>query len=145
MTITKCHIAPLDRYNWELCLALEITPEQERYVPSVLYSLAQAKFENLFPFGIWFEGKIVGFLMYGGFGNICWINRILVDKQYQGKGIGREAVRQLIQQLRQKRSCQSIRTSYAADNYQAKVFFEKLGFEELNDALEEERVAEFSA
>lgn len=138
-----CQIIPLDRYNWELCLEIEMEPEQRAFIPSVLYSLAQAKFEQLVPYGIMHHGKMVGFIMYGNFAGICWISRVIIDKDYQNQGIGRTAVRQLIEVMQGKISCKEIRTSYQADNHAAATFFAKLGFQPLPKVLGDEVVAQY--
>lgn len=121
-------IVPLDRYNWESCLNISLTPDQEQFLPSVLYSLAQANFENLHPYGIVYREKMVGFMMYGEFTGICWINRIMIDQEYQRQGIGHAAMRQLIEKLWSKRTCKEIRTSYSRHNYIVDQFFKSLGF-----------------
>lgn len=138
-----CSIVPLDRYNWESCLDIELRPEQASFVPSVLYSLAQARFENLHPFGIAVDAEIVGMVMYGDFGGICWISRILVDKQHQGKGIGKAAIRQVLEHLGSKVSCKEIRTSYAVDNRIAHEFFFSLGFRSFSEPVDDEIIARY--
>ena len=137
-------IIPLDRYNWESCLEIRITPEQENYLPSVLYSLAQANFENLIPLGIVYHDKIVGFMMYGMFGGICWINRIMIDQEYQRMGIGSNALKQLIFELRQKHHCREIRASFSNKNLSASLFFSQMGFNPINEALDDETVVRYN-
>ena len=126
--MSHTQIVPLDRYNWELCLDIKLSEAQEDFIPSVLYSLAQAKFEDLAPYGIFHHGKIAGFLMYGEFAGICWINRIMIDIDFQGQGIGSAALQQLIAQLKRKMSCREIRTSYSVENIAADRFFRAHGF-----------------
>ncbi|MEM6343372.1 MAG: GNAT family N-acetyltransferase [Bacteroidota bacterium] len=138
------HLVALDRYNWELALDIRLSPEQERFLPSVLYSLAQAKFEDLHPYGILHEEKMIGFLMYGEFGGICWLNRIMIDQEYQHQGIGQSAMRQILAQLRRKMSCKEIRTSYSRHNYVAEQFFINLGFEPIEGGVGDEVVAIFN-
>lgn len=61
----KIQLKPLTRFTWEKATQLQLHDYQEDFLPSVMFSLAQSKFENLFPYGI-FEGEeMVGFLMYG--------------------------------------------------------------------------------
>lgn len=144
MAFASTKIIPLDRYNWELVLNLRITPEQEAFTPSALYSLAQANFDNLIPYGITYKDKMVGMIMYGDFAGICWISRILVDQEYQRRGIGTVAIRQMIELLQRKVSCKEIRTSHARGNYGASSFFAELGFEPLEDALNEEVVMRYT-
>jgi diamine N-acetyltransferase len=138
-----CRIVPLDRYNWEACLDIRLLPEQESFVPSVLFSLAQARFENLSPFGIQVEGEMVGMIMYGDFGGICWISRILIHYEHQGKGVGKAAMRQLLEHLTGKASCKEIRTSYAAHNEAAANFFTLIGFRPISEPVDGEIVARY--
>jgi len=138
-------IIPLDRYNWELCLDIKLNPEQSAFLPPVLYSLAQAKFENLTPYGIVKDEKMVGFLMYGEFGDICWVNRILMDKDYQGMGIGSKALGLLLDKLRLNYRCREIRTTYSADNEAAAAFFAGMGFVANGEPINNEIIAVFEA
>ncbi|MFN0202495.1 MAG: GNAT family N-acetyltransferase [Bacteroidia bacterium] len=134
-------LTPLTRFNWENYLSIELTEAQQQYVPSVLYSLAQAKFENLFPFGIDYEGVEIGFLMYGDFNGICWLNRLMIDRRYQQKGLGKQAVWAFIRQMQSNPRFREIRTSYVRNNIEAALLFESLGFEIINEALSQEIVA----
>jgi len=136
------HILPLDRYNWEQVLDIKLNPDQQAFLPPVLYSLAQAKFENLTPYGIMADEQMVGLLMYGEFGGICWVSRIIVDVNHQRQGVGSRAMQQLLDQLRRKISCREIRSSYAPSNYAAEGFFATLGFEPMDSSLEDEVVVQ---
>lgn len=134
------HISALTRFTWEQAAALELHDYQQDFMPSVLYSLAQSKFENLFPFGIFEGNQIVGFLMYGEFDGRCWINRIMVDKAHQEQGIGKIALRQLIALLQRSPRCSEIRTSIARQNALGEYFFKSAGFLPIGDGLENEIV-----
>lgn len=134
-------IVPLDRYNWEQSLAISVAPDQRAFLPSILHSLAQSKFENLTPMGVLHHAKMVGFLMYGEFSGLCWINRIMIDQQFQGQGIGKAALSLLLEQLKRKRSCREIRTSYAIHNEGAANLFRSVGFRANPDPIDQEIVA----
>lgn len=136
----SCEIVPLDRYNWELCLKIEIHESQRAFTPSILHSLAQAKFEALTPYGVVYQGEMIGFLMYGTFGGICWINRIIIDRQYQGKGLGSAALTLLLRKLRNYTDCKEIRTSYAEENRAAERLFSANGFVPMASALDDGEV-----
>ena len=141
----RVNLLLLDRYNWEATLDLRLSEAQQAFMPSVLYSLAQAKFEALTPYGIVAGGQIVGLLMYGNFGGICWINRILVDERHQRQGIGRAAMQELLARLSQRPDCAEIRTSYSSANLPAAAFFQGLGFVPLDSPLPDEVVARYEA
>ena len=136
----RLQIKPLLRLNWEDATRLQLHDYQEDFLPSVLHSLAQSKFENLFSYGI-FEGEeMVGFLMYGEFDGICWINRLMIDKAHQERGLGRLAVLQLLDMLRKHPRCQEIRTSFSRKNALAEYFFKSVGFTPIGEGMDTEIV-----
>ena len=139
-TDRKVVVKPLNRFTWEKATHLELHDYQEDFLPSVLYSLAQSKFENLFPYGIFDGDALVGFLMYGEFDGVCWISRIMVDKAHQTKGIGRKALSQILEVLRSQPRCKEIRTSFARQNALAEYFFKSAGFEQIAEGLDKEIV-----
>ncbi len=143
MAISLSALVPLDRYNWELCLEIKMSAEQQLFVPPILYSLAQSKFENLTPYGIMHGDDIIGFIMYGEFSGICWINRIVIDVDYQRLGIGTSAIIELIQMLKGNFRCREIRTSYADGNFAAEQFFQALGFRPISEPIDGEVVATY--
>ena len=142
-TDQKVQIKPLTRFNWEQATRLELFDYQEDFLPSVLFSIAQSKFENLYPYGIFEGDHLVGFLMYGEFDAICWISRIMIDKNHQEQGIGKAALRQLLDLLRNQPKCKEIRTSFARQNALAEYFFRTSGFEPIGDGLDKEIVMRY--
>jgi diamine N-acetyltransferase len=142
-TDLKVTLGELSRFNWESALELELHDYQKDYLPDVLFSIAQSKFENLTPLGIFLDGKMVGFAMYGIFGGVSWISRIMVDKAHQEKGIGKEALQLLIDRLRRDPHAAEIRTSFARQNALAEYFFTSNGFERISEGLEDEIVMRY--
>ncbi len=139
-TDRKVHIKALTRFTWERATQLQLHDYQEDFLPPVLFSLAQSKFENLFPFGIYEGDEMVGFLMYGEFDSVCWISRFMIDKEHQEKGIGRLALIQLLDLLRSQPKCKEIRTSFARQNALAEYFFRSAKFIPMGDAGDKEIV-----
>lgn len=138
-------IQALTRFTWEKAADLELHPYQEDFLPSNLHSMAQARFENLTPMGIFSGNEMVGFLMYGNFGGVCWINRIMVDKNHQEKGYGRKALRLLLRHLRSLPTCREIRTSFVRANALAEYFFGSMGFFQKGKAVDGEIVMQYLA
>jgi diamine N-acetyltransferase len=136
-------IKPLTRFSWEKATTLQLHEYQEDFMPSVLFSIAQSKFENLFPYGIFQGEELVGFLMYGEFDGVCWVSRIMVDKHHQEQGIGKTALRQLLDILRSHPKCREIRTSFARQNALAEYFFRSAGFEMIGEGVGNEMVMRF--
>lgn len=93
----------LDAENWYDCCTLEVSENQASHIEPNAVSIAQSKFESsLKPYAIQFEGKTVGFLMFNteieeldGY----WIFRIMIDKNYQQKGIGKIATQLMLDEM----------------------------------------------
>ncbi len=103
MTTKNVGIVELNAENWYECCELEVSEEQEEYIEPNAISIAQSKFEpTLKPYAIYAEEKVVGFLMYNTVPeelDAYWIYRIMVDKQYQGEGIGKAATKLMLSEM----------------------------------------------
>ena len=137
---SRLSIKKLDRFDWETVLDLKVSPEQEDFLPSNLYSIAQTHFEGNVPMGIFLEDQAIGFASYGIWSNVCWINRIMIDQKYQGKGHGSKALKMLLEQLRSNPEIREFRTSVAAKNKAALDFFKQHNFSTFAEPLENEIV-----
>ncbi|MCS6904714.1 MAG: GNAT family N-acetyltransferase [Bacteroidia bacterium] len=122
----------LNRFNWEPYAKLEVHPYQKEFIPDNLFSIAQSCFEPAELYGISYKQKAVGLIIINKWNNLYWISRIMVDKNWQNKGIGYYALQQTIHLLKKRRDYQEIRTSIAVRNTQAQQFFKKVGFEFLH-------------
>lgn len=129
----KVSLTLLNRLNWETVIDLEVDNDQKEFVPDNLYSIAQSKFENCSPFGILFGTRMVGFIMYCNFSQICWINRVMVDRYHQRQGIGTQAISLLIQKLKPNPACREIRTSIKRENAIAEYVFMQAGFKRMGE------------
>lgn len=131
MTIT---LKELNQDNWEYCIDLKVYPQQEKFVASNLYSIAEAQFiEGCVPLAIYNDEILVGFIMYepdleNQTEKAYFITRLMIDSAYQGKGYAREAVQQVIQRLKESTDCRVIKTSYVPENTVAEKLYYSLGF-----------------
>jgi diamine N-acetyltransferase len=95
----------IDEDNWRECIHLKVREDQKRFVATNKNGLALAyAHKEMNPRGIYNEDILVGFIMYardpddGDY----YINRFMVEEKHQGKGFGREALKILIQQLKEQ-------------------------------------------
>lgn len=142
--------------NWQACVRLKLAPEQEHFVASNAYSIAESKFMPTYiPQAIYHraegdaEETMVGFVMYGfypdddpPFGKRHWIFRLMVDREHQGRGYGREAMRQVLARLEADPDCSSVLIGYETENVIASKLYADLGFREIGPAPWGEAVAE---
>ncbi|MCL2408142.1 MAG: GNAT family N-acetyltransferase [Oscillospiraceae bacterium] len=157
--------------NMKECIALDILPEQKGFVASNAYSLAEAYCENRAyaeagvcdiaePYAVYQDGKMVGFAMYGYFSpdyeeddevycteeHHYYFWRLLIDKNHQGKGIGRETVKQIMEEIKSKPHGEAsyCYTSYKPANIASKTTFASYGFEEDGRVIGGEVVARYN-
>lgn len=126
-------LVEIDRYNYLSVLDLSVSPEQKSFVASNQYSLAQAYVQpECVPLALYAENKPIGFAMYSLDENDhqYWIYRLMIDQRYQGVGYGREAMKLLIERIRELMDDEHKRIyiSFEPENEIAKALYESLGF-----------------
>ena len=110
------HLEKITYENFDDVLELKIKREQYPFVASNLYSIAEAYVTlvnggQVFPFAIYNDDTLVGFIQLGYGENAdqdgvsvekdnyeIW--RFMIDKRYQGRGYGKEALRQALEFIR---------------------------------------------
>lgn len=136
---------------------LEVTEDQRRYVASNLSSVASCYVlatngGQPFPFAIYKDDQPIGFVMltYGitsydlpsvADGNYC-ILRLMIDKQYQNRGYGREAMARILAFIRTFPAgpAQYCWIPYSPDNVVAKKLYESFGFRENGEICNDESI-----
>ena len=157
--------------NMEECIALKVLPEQKNFVASNAISLAEAYDTNkdhaktgegsvAVPYAVYESGRMVGFAMYGYFlpdededddeayskdEPVYYFWRLLIDKDYQGGGLGRETVRQVMEEIKSKPCGEATwcYVSYDPQNIGSKTTFASYGFEEDGRVIGGEVVARY--
>ena len=154
---TKIKLVEVDYWNYDSLIDLKVKESQKGYVASNIYSLAEAyavvaSKGYALPFGIYLEDRPIGFLMIGyypdleytkkAFGEedeipdyipgsyLVW--RFMIDKEYQRKGYGTEALKLILDFIR-TRPCGEADwcwLSYEPENEVARKLYSSFGFEE---------------
>jgi GNAT superfamily N-acetyltransferase len=124
--------------NAESVLALRTTPDQERFVSSVTYSLSEAaEYPQANPWfrAVYADGQPVGFVM------LSWdvepqppeilgpwfLWKLLIDHRHQRLGYGEEVVRQILDLVRDQGATELL-TSYVPGEGGPADFYARLGF-----------------
>lgn len=148
-------IRPVTKENWEALIKLNVRQEQRNFVASNLYSIAQAQFGDefeghwdLFPFGIYDGDVPVGFLMYAlrfeHTKHQAFIQRLMVDEKFQGKGFGRFGMEWMLEIFRADERIKTVGISYEPENDGARNLYASLGFVETGEIVDGEVVAELN-
>ena len=115
--------------NFEKVLSLQISEEQKDFVSSPVYALAQAYvyYKTAYPFAIYNDDVIIGFIMFGFYEsrNKYTLWKFLIDKQYQNKGYGKEALLQGIQYVKEQFRCTELYAGVAIENQIAEHLYKK--------------------
>ena len=124
-------------------LQLEVAEDQIMFVAPNAVSIAQAHFSKYAWFrAIYADDTPVGFVMLhidqdaGDY----WVWRLMVDKNHQGKGYGRRAMSQVIDNVRGLPGAKELLVSYVPGEGNPSSFYQKLGFVETGDWEDDEKV-----
>ena len=130
--------------NYDDCLNLEVLDSQKNFVASNVYSLAQAWvfYETAYPFAIYADDIMVGFIMMGYYKpkSIYNIWRFMIDKRYQGKGYGKAALVLAVEYLKEKYNVSEIYLSFEPDNTIAEKLYSSIGFQRTGEVENNEIV-----
>lgn len=141
-TNAKVSLRPINPDNFNECISLGVNEDQKGMVASNVYSIAEAYVDRkLYPLAIydiaaqgWEKPKVpmIGFTMYQIDAEVGFINRLMIDSKYQGKGYGEATMVEIIRRLKLYPGVEIITTSYHPKNVAAAKLYRKLGFVEWN-------------
>lgn len=128
-------LAKIDGPLFNDVIGLELEEDQEKNLPSNLYSIAESTLSPLFhPRAILLDGEVVGFVMYQ-FGDVgafdegeCTIWRFMVDRRHQNKGIGQAAMPVVLEEIKSHGLCDLIDIYYDPKNVAAEKVYSRYGF-----------------
>lgn len=150
----------VDGRNVQDLLKLKVSDDQSSFVASNNISIVEAYTAitgngYAFPFGIYEDNKPVGFLMIGYDVDDYWDDapeiakgnynlwRLMIDKTYQGKGYGKEAVRLALDFINTFPcgAADYCWLSYEPENEIARKLYSSFGFNETGEMDGEELIA----
>lgn len=121
----------VDENNFDEVIELKVEKEQEHFVASNVFSIAQAKvLPECAPLAIYSDETLIGFAMYAmdrEDQEYC-IYRLMIDSRYQSRGYGKAAMEALISLIREDKTHHIIYISFEPENERAKALYESLGF-----------------
>ena len=125
-------LKPVTRENLDEILVLRVNEAQEPFVSTNAESLAQAYVysETAWPFGVYEDETPVGFIMMGYYEakHYYTLWKFMIDRRYQNRGYGRQALRLGLAFIKEKFAPDEIYTGVAPGNSVAKGLYESVGF-----------------
>ena len=131
------HFEVVNNRNRKEAEDLSVFSEQSGFIESVSECLKEADELKLWrPVGIYDGSTLIGFAMYGYFPEPApgqlWLDRLLIDKKYQGKGFGRQTLDAAMALIRTYPfgKADKVWLSYEPENVRAREIYRKYGFVE---------------
>lgn len=131
-------LRPVTARNWEEAVKLKMTPEQERFVPSVALSLAKAYIK---PDGVTYDpisiysiltDEMVGFYSYMYRPHnmrVVYIGGFLIDRRFQRQGYGVAAMKSFLHNVQSELpECEGVYLTVHPENVAAERFYSQFGF-----------------
>lgn len=135
----------ITKENWYECINLEVYKEQEGIVaPNYKSIILSLLCENWNAKCIYNDDILIGFFLYGieEDTNKPMLLRYMIDKKFQGKGLGKKAILKLLDLI--KIECGSIKfyTTVSSKNIAAENLYKSVGFEKTGEIMWDENVME---
>ncbi|BFH63191.1 GNAT family N-acetyltransferase [Paenibacillus azoreducens] len=135
------YIREINQDNWRNATALSVAPEQQHFIESNAFSMAECFYEkNAVSVAMYDNDTMIGFAMYGwpsAEDQSAWLDRFMVDRAYQGKGYAKRFLLLMIRHIEQQYNCKKIYLSIHPDNAHAQKLYESTGFR-LNGRIDKE-------
>lgn len=127
----------ITKENFEKVIRLSVAENQIPFVASNVYSLAQAGIyrETAYPFAIYTDDILVGFIMMGYYEKECQYTlwRFMIDEKYQNKGYGKSALKLAVNYMIDNFKVKELGTGTHCKNFVAKKLYKSLGFKETDE------------
>ncbi|WP_346900161.1 GNAT family N-acetyltransferase [Clostridium sp. UBA7503] len=134
--MNNIYFKDIDNTNENIVRKIKLKSNQEKFIETVDECLKEASTCSQWnPVAIYDNEAVIGFAMYGSFGpnKDTWIDRIMIDEKYQGKGFGRIAMTKLIDIVSKKYDVNTIYLSIVEQNTLAYSLYKSIGFEYINE------------
>ncbi|MCG3253602.1 MAG: GNAT family N-acetyltransferase [Candidatus Heimdallarchaeota archaeon] len=121
--------------NFEELISLYVDQEQEQFVASNLYTIAQMQFkEEKIAKGVYVDKIVVGLIAYDLEDYDIW--RLMIDARSQGRGYGRKALKLVLDILRKDGRLKTARTCIVVENVAMRNLIVSFGFKENGKVLQ---------
>lgn len=133
----------INKDNFQAAISMEVHDNQKCFMEDNLYSLAECAFEKGFITKVVYnDDQPVGFMLYyfvKDDPDYVFLHRYMIDKNYQGKGLGRAALEASMQLFKEEYpSIACVELMHYPDNKIGAKMYEALGFAPTGEHRESE-------
>ncbi|EIF01106.1 GNAT family N-acetyltransferase [Saccharomonospora glauca] len=133
-------LRPVTRDTVRAVCELRLAEGQERLVAPAAYTVAEGNYEpDAILRAIHLDDVVVGVLLVEVETGVPYLVRFMIDASYQGRGIGRQAVERLVEELRE-RGWTSVETTFVPGDDSAEGFWRRCGFRDTGKTKHDEPV-----
>jgi diamine N-acetyltransferase len=122
----------INKDNWEMATSLKLSEEQQKFVSPNWYSILQEIFidVDIYCRAIYDDETMVGFAMMGQDPDdqSCFISRLMIAEEHQGKGYGRAALKAIIEEMQARYQPDALIIRVAPANKVAYSLYSGMGF-----------------
>ncbi|MDU1414365.1 MAG: GNAT family N-acetyltransferase [Clostridium sp.] len=139
------YLKQVTQNNWYDCTELDVYEEQKGIVaPNYNSIIVSLLFNNWYSRCIYNDDKLIGYILYGieEETNKTMLLRYMIDKEYQGKGLGKEALSKLFDLIRVEYGNIKFYTIYDPENDIAQNLYKTVGFNKTGEILWDEDLLE---
>ena len=128
-------IIDVDKNNFWDVIKLSVGDMQKDFIESNAQSIAESKYyDGWKPVCVYNDDMLIGFAMYGKCSedvehNRVWLDRFMIDRNFQGKGYGKQSLGVLIRHIKKLYNVSEIYLSIFEENSLALKMYKNLGFE----------------
>jgi diamine N-acetyltransferase len=134
--MTTIELRPVTRENLRACIRMKVRRKQRSFVASNVTSMAEAYvLPEADPRLIYADDKPVGFVLFhpDEHGPGHYIVRFMIDRRFQGQGLGRRALQAAVGWLAREKGVDTIRLSVVPENDRAVSLYHSAGFVETGE------------
>ncbi|MFI7539761.1 GNAT family N-acetyltransferase [Actinoplanes sp. NPDC049599] len=132
-------LRPITAENFQAVIKLEVRPEQSEFVAPNVRGIAETHiYPDAEPRAVYADDELVGFVLFHPVdkdkpaAGHC-IVRLMVGAQFQGRGLGRQALEAAVDWIVRERGADRVRLSVVPSNERARGLYRTAGFVETGE------------
>lgn len=136
--------------NWRIFNRLSVTEEQQKFVAENVTILARAfvfREYNSLVYAIYNDDTPIGLLMQRDYTEegrlICVLDQFMIDREYQGKGYGKAAMKHWLSMIEREEEYDSITLCYKEEDEAALRLYLGMGFYNTGEADGDEVIMKY--
>lgn len=134
-------LRPIDHLNWRACIALELLPDQLALVCPNVESIAEVGVvDGAEALGVYTSEGMAGLAVLFHTEREVELHRFMIDRRYQGKGVGKAALRALLDMAAARAEVRTMRVKFLHWNTVAEHAYRSVGFVDSGENDGDEKV-----